>query len=76
MEFTAYSERAEWEKDEIVECTIALQEDILDILKNMDDSTYEGLPDDKSMMIVKADGTISMSNSESYIDESGNLILS
>jgi len=76
MEFTDHLERAEWEKDEIVEWTISLQQDIHSILKNMDESTYEGLPDDQSMIFVNAEGTLSMSNSESYIDESGNLILS
>ncbi len=76
MEFTNHLERAEWEKDEIVEGTISLQKDIHDILKNMDESSYEGLPEDKSKTVVNADGTLSMSNSASYIDESGNLILS
>ena len=76
MEFTDHLERADWEKDEIVEWTISLQKDIQDILKNMDESSYEGLPDEKSITFVSADGTLSMTNSESYIDESGNLILS
>jgi len=76
MEFTDHLERADWEKDEIVEWTISLQKDIHDILKNMDESSYEGLPDEKSITFVSADGTLSMTNSESYIDESGNLILS
>ena len=76
MEFTDNLERAEWEKDEIVEWTISLQKDIHDILKNMEESSYEGLPEDKSKTVVSADGTLSMSNSESYIDESGNLIFS
>ena len=76
MEFTHQLERAEWEKDEIIEWTISLQKDIRDILKNMDDATYEGLPEDKSTVFVNADGLLSMSNSDSYIDESGNLILS
>ena len=76
MEFTDNLERAEWEKDEIVEWTISLQKDIHDILKNMEESSYEGLPEDKSKTVVSADGTLSMSNSESYIDEAGNLIFS
>ena len=76
MEFTDHLGRADWEKDEIVEWTISLQKDIHDILKNMDESSYEGLPDEKSITFVNADGTLSMTNSESYIDESGNLILS
>ena len=76
MEFTDHSERADWEKDEIIEWTISLQKDIHDILKNMDESSYEGLPDENSITFVNADGTLSMTNSESYIDESGNLILS
>jgi len=76
MEFTDHLERADWEKDEIIEWTISLQKDIHDILKNMDESSYEGLPDEKSITFVSADGTLSMTNSESYIDESGNLILS
>lgn len=75
MEFTGQLERAEWEKDEIIEWTLSLQKDIHDILNNMDESSYEGLPEDKSMIFVNADGILSMSNSESYIDESGNLIL-
>lgn len=75
MEFTGQLERAEWEKDEIIEWTLSLQKDIHDILNNMDESSYEGLPEDKSMVFVNADGILSMSNSESYIDESGNLIL-
>ncbi len=40
MEFTDHLERADWEKDEIVEWTISLQKDIHDILKNMDESSY------------------------------------
>ena len=76
MEFTDRLERAEWEKDEIVEWTITLQKDIYDILKNMDESSYEGLPDEESNIFVNVDGTLSKSNSESYIDESGNLNLS
>ena len=76
MEFTDNLERAEWEKDEIIERTISLQNDISDILKNMVESSYEGLPGEKSNTVVNADGTLSMSNSESYIDESGTLILS
>ena len=76
MEFTDHLGRADWEKDEIVEWTISLQKDIHDILKNMDESSYEGLPDEKSITFVSSDGTLSMNNSESYIDESGNLILS
>lgn len=75
MEFTDQLERAEWEKDEIIEWTLSLQKDIHDILINMDESSYEGLPEDKSMIFVNADGILSMSNSDSYIDESGNLIL-
>lgn len=76
MEFTDHLERAEWEKDEIIEWTVALQKDIRDILNNMDDSSYEGQPEDESISFVSAEGTLSMNNSESYIDESGNLILS
>jgi len=75
MEFNDQLERAEWEKDEIIERTMMLQKDIRDILKNIDESVYDGLPDEKSITFVNADGTISVSNSESYIDESGNLIL-
>ena len=75
MEFTDHIERADWEKDEIIERTINLQNDIRDILKNMDESSFEGLPEEKSIMLVNADGTLSVSNSNSYIDESGNLIL-
>ena len=76
MEFNDQLERAEWEKDEMIEWTINLQKDIYDILKNIDESSYEGLPDEKSVTFVNAEGEISISNSESYIDESGNLILS
>ena len=76
MEFTDHLERAEWEKDEIIERTISLQNDIRDILRNMDEASYEGLPEEKSIILVNANGTLSMSNSDSYIDESGNLILS
>ena len=76
MEFNDHLERAEWETDEIIEWTIALQKDIRDILKNMDDSAYEGLPEDNSLLFVSTNGTLSMGNSESYIDETGNLILS
>jgi len=76
MEFNDQLERAEWEKDEIIEWTMNLQKDILDILKNIDETFYEGLPDEKSITFVNADGTLSISNSKSYIDESGNLILS
>ncbi|MCH7819458.1 MAG: hypothetical protein IIB40_07840 [Candidatus Marinimicrobia bacterium] len=76
MEYTDHLERAEWEKDEIIERTISLQKDIRDILRNMDESSYEGLPEEKSKTVVNADGTLSLSNSESYIDESGTLILS
>jgi len=76
MEFTDHFERAEWETDEIVEWTLSLQKDIHDILNNMADSSYEGLPDEKSITFVSANGTLSVSNSDSYIDESGNLILS
>ena len=75
MEFTDQLERAEWEKDEIIEWTVSLQKDIHDILINMDESSYEGLPEDKSIIFVNADGILSMSNSDSYIDESGNLVL-
>ena len=75
MEFTDQLERAEWEKDEIIEWTVSLQKDIHDILINMDESSYEGLPEDRSMTFVNADGILSMSNSDSYIDESGNLVL-
>ena len=75
MEFNHQLERAEWEKDEIIERTMMLQKDIHDILKNIDESSYEGLPDEKSITFVNADGTLSISNSDSYIDESGNLIL-
>lgn len=76
MEFNDHLEKAEWEKDEIIEWTIDIQKDIHDILRNMDESSYEGLPEDESMVFVSADGTLSVGNSESYIDESGNLILS
>lgn len=76
MEYTDHLERAEWEKDEIIERTISLQKDISVILRNMDESSYEGLPEEKSKTVVSADGTLSLSNSESYIDESGTLILS
>ncbi len=76
MEFTDHIERAEWEKDEIIERTLSLQNDIRDILKNMDDASFEGLPEEKSTVFVNADGTLSVSNSDSYIDESGKLILS
>ena len=76
MEFTDHIERAEWEKDEIIEWTNSLQNDIRDIIKNMDDASFEGLPEDKSMLFVNADGKLSVSNSDSYIDESGKLILS
>jgi len=75
MEFTDHIERAEWEKDEIIEWTVSLQKDIHDILINMDESSYEGLPEDKSITFVNTDGILSISNSDSYIDESGNLIM-
>ncbi len=75
MEFTDNLNRAEWDKDDIIERATVLKNDIREIIKNMDNSSYEGSPEDKSLVIINSDGTMSVSNSDSYIDESGNLVL-
>ena len=74
--FEINNESNEWQKDEILEKASELRLEIGQIIDSIDEASIDGKPEEESSSFIGEDGIAVLNQSESFIDESGNLVLS